>query len=107
MATNIRGKIVLITCVGQVIGAAIALRLANDGADIAVLDIKDSKVKAAADEVRAVDRRALTFKADVSKRDDGLRRVLPIMMDNNPNYHEIGIITGSTRPGCVGESVRR
>lgn len=67
---SIKGKVALITGAGQGIGRAIALRLANDGADIAIVDIKDEKTKAVAEEVRALGRKATTFKADVSKRDD-------------------------------------
>ncbi|MGY0799015.1 acetoin reductase [Lysobacter sp. A286] len=67
---SIKGKVALVTGAGQGIGRAIALRLANDGADIAIVDIKDEQMKAVADEVRAVGRKATTFKADVSNRDD-------------------------------------
>jgi meso-butanediol dehydrogenase/(S,S)-butanediol dehydrogenase/diacetyl reductase len=62
-------KIVLVTGAGQGIGRAIALRLARDGADIALVDVKDEKTKAVADEVMKIGRKATTFKADVTKRD--------------------------------------
>ena len=67
---SINGKVALVTGAGQGIGRAIALRLANDGADIAVVDLKEENTKAVADEVKALGRKATTFKADVSKRDD-------------------------------------
>ena len=67
---SINGKVALVTGAGQGIGRAIALRLASDGADIAIVDVKEEKMNAVADEVRAVGRRATTFKADVSNRDD-------------------------------------
>lgn len=67
---SIGGKVALITGAGQGIGRAIALRLARDGADIAIVDLNEEKTKAVADEVRAAGRKATTFKADVSKRDD-------------------------------------
>lgn len=67
---SIDGKVALVTGAGQGIGRAIAVRLAKDGADIAIVDINDEKMQAVADEVRAMGRKATTFKADVSKRDD-------------------------------------
>jgi meso-butanediol dehydrogenase/(S,S)-butanediol dehydrogenase/diacetyl reductase len=67
---SISGKVALVTGAGQGIGRAIALRLARDGADIAITDLNDEKMKTVADEVRAVGRKATLFKADVSNRDD-------------------------------------
>lgn len=66
---SIDGKVVVVTGAGQGIGRAIALRLAREGADIALVDLKDDKTKAVADEVRKIGRKATTFKADVSERD--------------------------------------
>jgi meso-butanediol dehydrogenase/(S,S)-butanediol dehydrogenase/diacetyl reductase len=67
---SIKGKVALVTGAGQGIGRAIALRLANDGADIAIVDVKQDKMDAVAEEVRRIGRKATTFKADVTKRDD-------------------------------------
>ena len=67
---TINGKVALVTGAGQGIGRAIALRLARDGADIAVVDVNDAKMTAVAEEVKKLGRRATTFKADVTRRDD-------------------------------------
>lgn len=67
---SINDKVALVTGAGRGIGRAIALRLARDGANIAIVDVKEQPMMAVADEVRAVGRRATTFKADVSRRDD-------------------------------------
>ncbi|MCB1674978.1 MAG: acetoin reductase [Halioglobus sp.] len=67
---SIDGNVVLITGAGQGIGRAIALRLAGDGAHIAIVHLNDAKTSAVADEVSKLDRKATAFKADVTKRDD-------------------------------------
>lgn len=66
---SLNGKVVLVTGAGQGIGRAIALRLARDGADIALVDVKDDKTKAVAAEVEKTGCKATVFKADVAKRD--------------------------------------
>ncbi|MFO7565705.1 MAG: acetoin reductase [Enhygromyxa sp.] len=67
---SIHKKVALVTGAGQGIGRAIALRLASDGADIAIVDIKAEQMESVANEVRAAGRKATTFVADVSKRDE-------------------------------------
>jgi meso-butanediol dehydrogenase / (S,S)-butanediol dehydrogenase / diacetyl reductase len=65
---SINGKVALVTGAGQGIGRGIALRLAKDGADIAVVDLNEDKMTAVANEVKALGRKATTFKADARKR---------------------------------------
>ena len=64
----INGKVVLVTGSAQGIGRGIALRLANDGADICLVDMNADKLAATAGEIRALGRKATTFIADVSDR---------------------------------------
>lgn len=67
---SINGKVVLVTGAGQGIGRGIALRLARDGADIALVDLNDEKIKLVAEEVKALGRRAITITADISVREE-------------------------------------
>lgn len=65
---SIDRKIALVTGAAQGIGRGIALRLAKDGADIALVDLKQDQLDAVAKEITALGRRATTFVADVSDR---------------------------------------
>lgn len=67
---SIQGKVALVTGAGQGIGRAIATRLAKDGAHVAIVDLNEDKMNDVAAEVRKLGRKATTFRADVSKRDD-------------------------------------
>lgn len=66
---SIEGKVVLVTGAGQGIGRAIALRLARDGADVALVDLNDEKTPAVAQEIGKIGRKATTFSADIAQRD--------------------------------------
>lgn len=66
---KISGKIALVTGAAQGIGRGIALRLARDGADIALVDVNEERLKAVADEVWALGSRATVFVADIGDRD--------------------------------------
>ena len=66
------GKIVLVTGGRTGMGRALALAFAEAGADLAVCSRtnEDDELEAVAAEVRKLGRRALTIKADVSRKDD-------------------------------------
>jgi meso-butanediol dehydrogenase/(S,S)-butanediol dehydrogenase/diacetyl reductase len=65
---SISGKVVVVTGAGQGIGRAIALRLARDGASIALVDLKRDKIDAVASEIAALGRKAVVFVADVAEQ---------------------------------------
>jgi len=66
---RLAGKIALVTGGGQGIGRAIALRLAEDGADVAVADLNLESAQNVAREIEHAGRRALAVQADVRKID--------------------------------------
>jgi SDR family mycofactocin-dependent oxidoreductase len=77
MGDRVAGKVALITGAARGIGAACALRLADEGADIALVDIggavetveytaaRPEQLQETAQAVERLDRRSLTFRADV------------------------------------------
>jgi NAD(P)-dependent dehydrogenase (short-subunit alcohol dehydrogenase family) len=62
-------KVALVTGGGGEIGRATALRLAREGAAVAVVDLDASLAQSVADEITRGGGRALTHRADVARRD--------------------------------------
>jgi acetoin reductase-like protein len=58
-------RVAMVTGAGQGIGRAIALRLAREGFDVAILDVNAETARAVSDEVEAIGRRALTLVVDL------------------------------------------
>lgn len=67
---SLTGKVAVVTGAAQGIGKAIALTLAQDGADIVVSDINLEKAKETAKEIEALERKALAIQTNVAKGDD-------------------------------------
>ncbi|CAN5662027.1 acetoin reductase [soil metagenome] len=67
--TNLTGRVALVTGGGRGIGRGIALRLARDGADIALVDINQDGITAVADEIAEIGQKSTTFVADVGDRE--------------------------------------
>lgn len=61
----LNGKVAVVTGGGQGIGRAACLRLAKDGADIAVLDLNLEAAEAVVKEVEALGKKALALQLDV------------------------------------------
>ena len=71
---KLEGRIAIVTGGAAGIGKAIALALANEGADVAIADIQDAKAGAVARTIEAAGRRALAIHCDVgdSKQVDAM-----------------------------------
>lgn len=91
---RLEGKIALVTGAAQGIGRAIALTLAREGADIIVNDVNLEEAEKVAEEVRALGRRALAVKADVSKRPEANRMVEQAVKD----FSRIDILVNNAAP---------
>jgi len=63
-------KVAIVTGSGRGIGREIALRLAREGADIVVVDIDSEPADKVVDEIKALGRRALIIRADVTQSED-------------------------------------
>jgi 3-oxoacyl-[acyl-carrier protein] reductase len=63
---ELEGRVAVVTGAGRGIGGRTAVRLASDGADVAVIDINEEATQATVAEVEALGRRAIGVACDVS-----------------------------------------
>jgi len=76
---KLAGKVALVTGAAQGIGKAVALLLAQNGADIVVSDINLEKAEETAKEIEAMGRKAMAIKVDVANSGDVERMVQTIL----------------------------
>lgn len=67
---DLSNKIAIVTGAGQGIGKAIALRLANTGADVVILDVNLSAAESVTAEISQLGRKVLPIETDVSQATD-------------------------------------
>ena len=70
MSPLLAGRVAFVTGAGSGIGRAIATRFAQEGADIAAVDLNEAAASETADAVRALGRRAEALRADVAAAAD-------------------------------------
>ena len=80
------GLVVMIVGAGPGLGATLARRSAQDGADLVLAARTDLTLAAIADEVRAHGRRALTVATDVSDRDQVEHHTLKSTCKTSPSF---------------------
>jgi meso-butanediol dehydrogenase/(S,S)-butanediol dehydrogenase/diacetyl reductase len=66
MEQRLFNKVAIITGAGQGIGKGVALRLAQEGADVVVADINLPNAEQTAQEIRSLDRRALVYSINLA-----------------------------------------
>ena len=71
--TRLTGKVAIVTGAAQGIGRAIALRLADEGAKVALADIQLDSAEQAAAEIRRGGAAAIAVALDVTKLDEAIR----------------------------------
>jgi NAD(P)-dependent dehydrogenase (short-subunit alcohol dehydrogenase family) len=72
---SLEGKVAIVTGGGQGIGEGIVRCLAEEGADVAVVDYNGENARKVADEVKSLGRKALAIEADVTHSDEAAKAV--------------------------------
>jgi 3-oxoacyl-[acyl-carrier protein] reductase len=67
---KLKGQVALVTGAAQGIGKAVALLLAEEGADIAISDVNFEKAEETAKEIEALGRRSMAIRANVAVFDE-------------------------------------
>ena len=69
MFADLSGKVALVTGGGQGLGLGIVLKMAEQGADIAIADLNEENAASAARQVEALGRKAYTARMDVTDKE--------------------------------------
>jgi glucose 1-dehydrogenase len=110
VAGRLKDKVALITGGAKGIGKAIAIRFAQEGADVVITDKDEAAGLETADELRALGRKALSAPADVADRaavEGMVQRVLSDFGQIDILVNNAGIITFGSLMNCRLEDWNR
>ena len=91
-------QVAIVTGAGRGIGRAIALRLAKEGASVAVADIHVGNAESVVEEIKASGGEAIALSVDVSKKADADRMVV----DTVAAFGRLDILVNNAGIGVVG-----
>lgn len=100
---RLQDKVALITGGGSGIGAATVLRFAEEGARLAIADVNVEAANQVADQVRGMNRPAVVFQVDVTKRAD----VEAMVRDIVKEYGRLDILINNAGINRDALSVRK
>lgn len=107
---RLKGKVAIITGGAKGIGRAIALRFAQEGADIAIADICTDSMSSAEKEIRALGRECIGRQTDVADREN-VERTVQAVLDRFSNIdilvNNAGIIVFGSIMECAPEDWKR
>ena len=101
MDLKIKDKIAIVTGAGKGIGRAIALRLAEEGAMVVVVDLIGKDAESVVAEIKAQGGRALALQADATKEDD----VDSMVRKSIEAYGKIDILVNNVGGGSGGPAL--
>ena len=92
---KLEGKVAIVNAAGRGIGKAIALCLAEEGADLAVNSFREETTAQTADEIKALGRRVLAIPGDVTRAD----MVIKVVEDTISTFGKIDILVNNIGSG--------
>lgn len=99
MDLGLKDKVAIVTGAARGIGRGIALELAREGANVAIVDINLDGAEKVADEIKALGRKAIAIKTDVTKF-EGVKLMTKRVRDELGDVDILVNNAGGTVPGA-------
>ncbi len=95
---DLSGRVALVTGAAQGMGRAMALALADAGADLLIADINTAQMQTTADAIRKMGRRALPVTCDVTD----IEQIRAMFRDLDREFGQLDILGNVAGPGQLG-----